>query len=355
LFLLILIKSSKRKGEKMIAIRSAFRYILGFMISALCLTSVGGNLLDHSNAPLLTNSMFAQAASLPATNGIYSPLPSLYLPLTFKNFSAIDGGKIAFVSERNGNPEIYSMNYDGSNVTRLTNNPTTDQNPDWSPDGSMIAFESDRTGTYEIYTMNADGSLQTQITKLGHCYGPQWSPNGSRIVFHTSQNFQPNTLYTMNPDGSDLIPIYTTMDYPDQPSWSPDGTEIAFVSSDPTPGIYVIHPDGSDESLLLAVYYLSYYAWSPDGSELVLAKAHPPQLNSDLDLYVIDTGITTRITETNVNHNSVNWSPTGRHLIFASQMTFPGNFDIYTITPDGGNLIDLTNNPAPDSEPDWTR
>src|SRR5689334_19079267 len=51
-------------------------------------------------------------------------------------------GKIAFTSQRDGNPEIYVMNADGSGQTRLTNNPRGDEFPAWSPDGTKIAFAS---------------------------------------------------------------------------------------------------------------------------------------------------------------------------------------------------------------------
>ncbi|HDR3891062.1 TPA: PD40 domain-containing protein, partial [Bacillus cereus] len=66
--------------------------------------------------------------------------------------------KIAFVSNRDANPEIYVMNPDGSNQTRLTNNPAGDFEPSWSPDGQKITFTSNRDGNPEIYVMNADGS-----------------------------------------------------------------------------------------------------------------------------------------------------------------------------------------------------
>lgn len=73
-------------------------------------------------------------------------------------------GKIAFVSDRDGNFEVYAMNSDGSSVTRLTNNPATEGEPAWSPDGTKIAFESGRDGNVEIYVMNPDGSGQTRLT-----------------------------------------------------------------------------------------------------------------------------------------------------------------------------------------------
>ena len=75
-----------------------------------------------------------------------------------------DGKQIVFHSDRDGNQEIYLMNADGSNIRRLTNNPSIDRGPFWSPDGKKIGFHSDRTGDLDIYTMNVDGSNQTNLT-----------------------------------------------------------------------------------------------------------------------------------------------------------------------------------------------
>jgi len=85
--------------------------------------------------------------------------------------------EIAFVSDRDGDGEIYVMGADGSNQTRLTNNPATDWTPSWSPDGSKIALESDRDGNFEIYVMDADGSNQTRLTNNPATdWMPSWSP-----------------------------------------------------------------------------------------------------------------------------------------------------------------------------------
>ena len=67
-------------------------------------------------------------------------------------------GSIAFVSNRDGNPEIYVQNGADHSVTRLTDNPAADTQPSWSPDGGGIAFTTNRDGNHEIYLMNADGS-----------------------------------------------------------------------------------------------------------------------------------------------------------------------------------------------------
>ncbi len=100
-----------------------------------------------------------------------------------------DGTKIAFESNRDSDPsswirnsEIYVMNSDGSEQTRLTNNPAGDGNPDWSPDGTKITFQTSRNGNswianWEIYVMNADGSGQTRLTNnQDEDSHPDWGP-----------------------------------------------------------------------------------------------------------------------------------------------------------------------------------
>jgi len=285
---------------------------------------------------------------------ITAPTYKFYLPTVFKNYSFVETGKIIFVSNRDGNDEIYSMNVDGSAVARLTNNGSEDLSPDWSPDGSKIAFDSDRSGEDEIYVMNADGSNQTQVTTMTHCYSPQWSPDGSRIAFYTRQDNN-NIIYTMNPDGSGLTMVTDPAMSGYDPYWSPDGLKIAFYSTRTTAGIYVVNADGTNQTLLLASSDIVYFAWSPDGTRLALSKTVPPTYNFDIFIYDINTGITTRLTNTQSNHNSVDWSPEGHHLIFNSNLDDVSNFEIYTMTSYGTEIMDISNNPAADAEPDWTR
>ena len=87
-------------------------------------------------------------------------------------------GKIAFISYRDGNSEIYAMNPDGSEQTNLTNHPAYDSAPGWSPDGSKIAFVSERDGDFEVYVMNADGSGPTNLTNDPTFFDewPNWQP-----------------------------------------------------------------------------------------------------------------------------------------------------------------------------------
>ena len=72
--------------------------------------------------------------------------------------------RILFHSNRDGNYQIYSMNPDGAELTRITDDSYNDLYPVLSHDGSKVAFVSDRTGTDNIYVMNSDGSDIVRLT-----------------------------------------------------------------------------------------------------------------------------------------------------------------------------------------------
>jgi TolB protein len=111
-----------------------------------------------------------------------------------------------FMSNRNGNYEIYLMDTDGKNERRLTNSPGHKVFPVWSPDGNQIAYGLTILGSSpqaDIHIINKDGSGDVALTSAnGRDENPCWSPDGKSIVFQSERdgNFE---IYIMKADGSD--------------------------------------------------------------------------------------------------------------------------------------------------------
>jgi hypothetical protein len=140
-----------------------------------------------------------------------------------------DGKRIAFVSERDLHPEIFVMDADGSNVAVLTNTLAVDGSPTWSPDGTQIAFHSNRDGRYGIWKMNADGTNPVRLTTSDSGdWDPAWSPDGQLIAFTRVGSDAHRDVFTVTANGASITRITTGMDIAKDPTWSADSRQIAF-------------------------------------------------------------------------------------------------------------------------------
>jgi len=270
-------------------------------------------------------------------------------------------GRIAFVSNRNGNLDIYVMRPDGSNVVNLTNNPARDEFPAWSPDGSKIAFVSNRDGNREIYVMNDDGSNVVRLTfNPATDSFPSWTPEGT-IVFSSrrSGRFE---LYEMNADGSD--PRHIDLDLDGDlvsPRVSPEGHRIAFSrqifnGSDFDTAVWIAQRDGSHATQLTANdIFAANPAWSPMGNHLAFANNFCP--TCDLShIFVMNQGGENQTLLTQAQDgNDLNpaWSPDGSQIAFQRLTLSTFQEDIYVMNADGSGVTNLTMNSAFDVEPAW--
>lgn len=141
-----------------------------------------------------------------------------------------DGQYIAYMSERDGNRDLYIMDLEGNDIARLTDDPAHDYEPAWSPDGERIAFVSRRTGNSQIFIMDADGRNLVQLTDSEYLdWRPAWSPDGEWIAFESWREGDAN-IYIMRPDGSGLQRLTFSQSEDGHPHFSPDGRFIAFHS-----------------------------------------------------------------------------------------------------------------------------
>jgi Tol biopolymer transport system component len=132
-----------------------------------------------------------------------------------------DGSKIAFLSWRDGNREIYIMNPDGTNQTNLTQNSVDDDKPCWSFDSKQLAFTSQTSGVSDLYAIDSDGTGLIRLThSKSDINGLCWHPSGSLIAYSDGQN-----IYAIQPDGKSNAKITSNMTTCILFQWSPVALE----------------------------------------------------------------------------------------------------------------------------------
>lgn len=194
-----------------------------------------------------------------------------------------DFSRIVFSSNRDGRPSLYVMNADGTNVTRITNAMAADFTPSWSTDGSFIAFSRAGDTGSQIWIVKPDGTGAVAVTQPGGLdTTPSWSPDGKRIVFSSVRGGTVAQLWLVNVDGTGLTQFTSGTAANTTPAWSPDGQWIAFSgTASGAAQIYKIHPDGTGlVRLTTSTGQDVGPAWSADGSQIVFIsdRAGPPQL-----------------------------------------------------------------------------
>lgn len=291
-------------------------------------------------------------------------------------FSGVNG-KIAFVSTRDGNLEIYTMNGDGSEQTNVSHNPANDDKPVWSLDGSKLAFISDRDNRTELYVMDRDGNNLHRITNLNSTIlNPAWSPNGTEIAFSISSkdNFAGDSeIYVAHTDGTGMAKRLTNNNVDDLfPAWSDDGSHIHFARSIDSQGrnwtLFNMDADNGGEQQRLSaltIDKLDDLYWSPDGSKVAIAYTQYPSLlylppSTSISVASLNDS-EPRVLASGTHQGGLCWSSDGTKIVFGVGRFRGPSSDVNIMNADGSNLRRLTgtsdsgNDGDPCFSPDGTK
>jgi Tol biopolymer transport system component len=253
----------------------------------------GGGGAQPPNVPALDRIVYQSTAGGDAEIVIMNGDGTGQTPLT--NNTAFDGdpkfnragNKIVFTSNRDGNNEIYIMDADGKNPVNITKNAASDSDPAFSPDGSKIVFVSDRNRTgpslpseLEIYVMNVNGSEPTRLTNNAAFDGdPVFSLDGRRVIYSSRQD---NNEEIYQVDLAQKIPRNLTQNPAVDrfPNVTPSG-RIIFVSDRSTNSeIHIMDADGKNvANLTQNPAPDTDGAVSPDGQRLIFSSVRPGTLD----------------------------------------------------------------------------
>ncbi len=276
--------------------------------------------------------------------------------------------RVVVSSDRSGGKakEIFTMDWDGANVSQISNHRSISISPAWSPDGKKVAYTSYvkrvgskfRNADMLIYDLTT-GKRSLVSYRQGINSGAAFSPDGNHIYLTISQGNSPN-IYKMSTDGSLVAKVTNgpagAMNV--EPAVSAD-SKLAY-SSDRAgrPMIYTANSDGSNvKRITFAGVFNSSPSWSPDGKKIAFSG----QSAGNFDIFVMNADGTGMIRLTSAkrpdgraaSNEDPSFSPDGRFVIYTSNRT--GKNQIFISTVDGSEERRVTNDSYNYYKPKWSQ
>ena len=292
----------------------------------------------------------------------------LFIPISCEKIGVMEepyiDPHIIFTSRRWWNYDIYISDIYGNNTTHLTKNQWLDFNPEISPNGKKLAFISNRDGNREIYTVDLvwmDGFTQWEgrnLTNISQTteneWTPKFSPKNDKIVFASYFPSNDNyDIFIMDIDGNNKKNITNTSWYEKYPQFSPDGSFIIYQSWK-RGKMEIFFTNLLDENKINLTRNSNSHdvishgnAISPDGQKIIFTS----ERGGNKDIFIMNSDGTnqTQLTNNNANDYEPVFSPDGQKIIFTSERD--GNKEIYIMTDEGKNIKNLSNNDKDDWNP----
>ena len=219
----------------------------------------------------------------------------------YTTFSWTPNGRVVFVTNDSGKPDIWVMDADGNNRRQLSNDTRVNMFPSVSPDGRYIVYCAQRAGTegnlWDVWRMDVEGGNPKQLTNGEIGLFPQVAADGKTVIYVSTASGKP-TLWKTTLDGDK--PVQLTQNITQYPAVSPDGKMIAALYVDPKggsrPTIAIFSIDGGEPIKTIKIP-AGIVRWTPDGKSLAYVNSHDGV--SNLFTIPIDGGEPKQITQFN--------------------------------------------------------
>lgn len=261
-----------------------------------------------------------------------------------------DGKSIAFIHES----DVFVMTVDGRNPVNLTRSTALESEVEWSPDGKFLAVgTADATGNTGAYVMVNDGTMPAALTGIGASRDPSWWPDSSKLIFaSTAIGSETDILVTpASPpgQGTPLVKLQMPGESFSVPHVAPSAFAVSFLLTDAGGSSALIVPTfgGMAEPLTTANLNDHEIVWSHDSSKLAIVRGN----GQDRTIYVVKADGTGLASLTAGSHPR--WSFDDRYILFDTARD--GNREVYRMDNDGANQINLTNTPYDDFGGEWLR
>ncbi len=259
--------------------------------------------------------------------------------------------RLAYVTAKTGNKEIYISDYDGHNVQPLTANGSINLSPVWDAKNEAILYTSYKNGKPDIWEVNLENSQHKLLASYpGINSAPAVSPNNKEMLLTLSKDGNAE-IYLCRRDGKIKRRLTNSFAIETSPTFTPSGNEIAFTS-DRTggPQIYMMDNEGLDVRRITYVGNQNESPdISPDGSKIAYVT-RSSRGSFDICVAEIDGSSYKIITDTGFNENP-RWAPDGLHLIYSTQW---GDRTVVFISDFMGNKRRLITNQTGSSNPSWS-